>query len=555
MSFPRTTRAALTAMALLAALLLTSNVMLAAGVVITSNTDDVSQTYSGVTHDLSQLSSYVYVTISQGSVSGTGLTIKGTSTSSSTEVGVSYIVNGGTMTAPIEFTDGIVPNSAFVFSAITVTMSSANSNAFLFTAGTFTSNTTFTFHTITATWDSVGTGALVSTGTSFDVTAKSAIFIEKCTVSKANSVLSVSGSAYSARVNDGSVVAIDETTCTGCGTALTTITLPLTVSASSLFRVSGCDAGAALLVSDSNSVTVSDQSLYIIMSSTSTGTLFSYTGSSFTVSGLSVATFRALVGSSTGVLSSSAIPTWVSTDSATYGDDGCKFGNVAMTSTDTFLSNGLRVGNFLTSAQCSKANCIPGTSTDASSGSSSCTCVCTDVTYPAFCTYMKDPQYDLSGGVISCQLFKCIKCAVPTKCDACETGYKVDSTTNLCVIACPSNCAECDNKGTCTLCEANYTPVNGGCVECKIDHCLRCKSPNVCDKCKSPFELVSNSKQCVCPEHCVSCSDRGCSECDPGYRLTDDNTCVSTASSVPSVHGALAAALVCVAVALLALVS
>lgn len=526
MSFAKRFRAgAVAAAALLAVLLLSSSVVLAD--VITTSTTQAGQTYDGTTQDFSALTNYIYVVLTSPTVSGSGLTIAGkTSGAAATDVGLSYTLSDGTITAPVTFTGSLVPNSAFVFTSSTISMSTASANAFVFSTGTFTSNTSLTFSQLTGTWPASATGSVLSATNSFGVAARSAIFVEDSTFTNVQSVLYVNpSSTYTASITDGSVVALDGVQCKSCGNAVARLLVPLTVSSNSLFRVRLCDAGAQPLISAASTVSVSGSSLLSATDSKTTGALFSVGGSVSLASG-SALTVKNLTGGSTGLSSGSPIPTTSSADSTTYGDGACVFGGTAMTSAATFAANGLTVSSFEASSVCTAAKCVPGLSTGTNS-TVGCECICTTGTYQPFCTYMSDPIASKDDGSGSCTLFKCTQCSTTdvSKCLACETNYKIVS--GACVRECTDpNCATCGTDGVCSVCNTGYKlQSDKSCLLCNIANCATCSAANKCSSCNPNYSLYNNACVACGIANCASCQSGGvCAACASGYSLNSDGT-------------------------------
>lgn len=521
---------AVAAAALLAVLLLLcSSVVLAD--TITSSVTTEGQTFDGTTQNLASVPNYLFLVYTACTVKGSGLAIVGkTGTPSSTDVGVYYRFISGTISAPVTFENNFPANSAFLFSTCTVSMTEGSTNAFVIANAALAVNTSLTLTGVTATWPAGATGALLSGSSTFTVSGKSSIFIEDSTVTNARSVLYVSSTTTStAVVTGGSVVAIDEVTCTGLSSSLAAVVGTLTVSDSSLFRVRMCNSGAQPLAGVSGAVAVSGKSLFTVVDSNSTDALFAFPARNFVLSGGSVLSVMNLTAPSTGLTTAVGIPSGSSDDSTTYGDNLCVIAGSALASTTEFRNVGLFVTSLVDSkaGACSAAECVPGLSgAEMNTTDGGCKCECEAGTYQPYCTYVSDPLNSAIGGNTACTLFKCTQCSSSdtTKCEACQFNYTLNSATGACVRDCQdANCASCGDDGVCTGCNSGYElQPDSTCRSCRIANCATCSAVDTCAKCNTDYTLFNNACVLCTTENCLLCETPNvCETCVPGYSLND----------------------------------
>ena len=77
----------------------------------------------------------------------------------------------------------------------------------------------------------------------------------------------------------------------------------------------------------------------------------------------------------------------------------------------------------------------------------------------------------------------------------------------------------------CLQCESGYTLLNGECV-CFDRNCKRCQSSlyGACTECQPGYALsIDNTCRCNIP-HCLLCDDDICNVCEKGYSLSESNT-------------------------------
>ena len=82
-----------------------------------------------------------------------------------------------------------------------------------------------------------------------------------------------------------------------------------------------------------------------------------------------------------------------------------------------------------------------------------------------------------------------------------------------------------DNLSICLKCEEGYTLLNGECV-CYDRNCKNCKSSlyGACIECNTGYSL-STDNTCICNiPHCLLCEDEICNVCEKGYLLSESKT-------------------------------
>ena len=85
------------------------------------------------------------------------------------------------------------------------------------------------------------------------------------------------------------------------------------------------------------------------------------------------------------------------------------------------------------------------------------------------------------------------------------------------------NCSCCllNNPKYCTVCNDDYTEVNGKCIKCKISNCSICLTENVCNRCQEDYVLINN--QCIknygTTPFCLKYSNEQCTQCEDNYNL------------------------------------
>jgi hypothetical protein len=114
-----------------------------------------------------------------------------------------------------------------------------------------------------------------------------------------------------------------------------------------------------------------------------------------------------------------------------------------------------------------------------------------------------------------------------SECATCALG-RTKTAANLC-IACPRNCATCDNTGnTCLTCFPGFIISGGKCNLGCSAFCATCDSSNIftCTGCGNGLFLL-NSKCMACPANCVTCSDANtCTSCVTGMTPNSNNKCI-----------------------------
>ncbi|KAL4423936.1 hypothetical protein ABPG75_001237 [Micractinium tetrahymenae] len=115
---------------------------------------------------------------------------------------------------------------------------------------------------------------------------------------------------------------------------------------------------------------------------------------------------------------------------------------------------------------------------------------------------------------------KCLKCTMPNCCISDSCNVYVDGSA-------------CNSDGTCKECDRDYIRQGTKCVpkpKCLTKNCITCVDVKVCTECDGGFFLSAN-KTCVpCKGECGLCNPRNpaqCTECYLGYGLvTATKKCV-----------------------------
>lgn len=144
--------------------------------------------------------------------------------------------------------------------------------------------------------------------------------------------------------------------------------------------------------------------------------------------------------------------------------------------------------------------------------------------------------YDSTLQIFKSCVSNCYQCTNSSTCDVCNSGYQLNDITNLCE-ECYSTCSTCTAKGDvnfhkCTNCKPNlylyFKDLSYNCYpsSLKIDQFY--------------FDTDSN-KFLKCPTGCLVCTSQLiCSQCQVGFTLQSDKTCINNSSSMmpimPSCH-------------------
>ena len=84
-----------------------------------------------------------------------------------------------------------------------------------------------------------------------------------------------------------------------------------------------------------------------------------------------------------------------------------------------------------------------------------------------------------------------------------------------------TNCFNTTKRG-CELCEEGYYLDNRRCHVCPSE-CTKCDSLTSCSSCQEGKILYNNKCEDISiVEHCVSARNNTCSQCEDGYKLSDD---------------------------------
>lgn len=122
----------------------------------------------------------------------------------------------------------------------------------------------------------------------------------------------------------------------------------------------------------------------------------------------------------------------------------------------------------------------------------------------------------------------------------CKEGYTLSN--NVCTAyTVPSTCTKpyctaCNSSGACTTCISGYTLYEGYCV-CSFQNCLACMGDGFCNVCAFPTQATYLASKACLPQilpftlcnvqFCTSCSVKNvCTECDLGYTLQKNGTCL-----------------------------
>lgn len=121
-----------------------------------------------------------------------------------------------------------------------------------------------------------------------------------------------------------------------------------------------------------------------------------------------------------------------------------------------------------------------------------------------------------------CSTANCFKCkdGDASKCSICARGYFSDQ--NFFCQPCSSECLQCMNLATCTVCSFEYSLINGTCYRCppyqefdtgenkckiqSIENCYQ-SSGGQCELCKTGYNLNTTTHECnPCQyEYCTYC--------------------------------------------------
>lgn len=137
-----------------------------------------------------------------------------------------------------------------------------------------------------------------------------------------------------------------------------------------------------------------------------------------------------------------------------------------------------------------------------------------------------------------CKVTNCMTCDDDNekKCTVCERGYyKVEGTgeaADTCTKCNVQNCEACLSKDTCIVCADGHLN-SDTCPSCTDANCKHCSAEgaNKCTECNNGYSLKSDSTCVKCDEHCSvsGCSTQGEGKCDTtcqsGYYLTAEKEC------------------------------
>ncbi|KAL4435263.1 hypothetical protein ABPG74_017355 [Tetrahymena malaccensis] len=151
---------------------------------------------------------------------------------------------------------------------------------------------------------------------------------------------------------------------------------------------------------------------------------------------------------------------------------------------------------------------------------------CTQPLLMAFCTACQDGYFLNSGNCTPCQQ-PCKTCdqSSGTICKSCISQYTLIGTN--CVLACDPSCSQCsqpNNSNACQQCSPNYfQPINTtSCQQCGAN-CIQCQGmPENCSICQNNYTSINGVCVFNCSSNCRTCVDQyqfKCLSCYNGYYL------------------------------------
>jgi hypothetical protein len=139
----------------------------------------------------------------------------------------------------------------------------------------------------------------------------------------------------------------------------------------------------------------------------------------------------------------------------------------------------------------------------------------------------------------SYQIQNCTNYAKHNMCGTCTFPGEVEArgTCKQGTLMANSTCAA-SSSGVCKYCSdlSKIPDAQGNCgtQECPVERCDLCNTQGNCDKCIEGFTLIENmcaDREIDAFENCqVAESPDACQQCDPGYFVGQDQTCVQSNS-------------------------